>query len=578
MGPGARRAARRTGRRARRDGARPGRAPRRGRARRRSRRDAGARICGRSSRPPGLPAERLHLGATSQDVVDTALMLVAQRTLVAARSALAEAGRGLATLAEAERRSPRIARSLARHAEASTLGVLAAGWLDGVSSAIAAIDAAEFPVQFGGAVGTGTAADAAAGRSGGADAVRAELASLLGLADPGRSWHAERTPAFAVAATATAVVGALGRIAGDVTFLSREEIGEVRLAGGGGSSAMPHKQNPVDAVTITAAAVESPGLLQVVASAMVAGDERPAGRWHAEWTASRRLARLARSAAGSAVAARRRTRVRSRSRRRPPARRGPAGSPTRPRCARRGIRPHRRRCGRTLHPPRRTGAPPMTVPRLLGSFAPGTGPAAREPAARAAPVARHDDRALGRCRRRAPHRPARRGLRVLRIDLPGHGASPAATEAFTIAELADAVLARRRRGGRRRLPRRRRLARRRGRARARGRAPRPRCWHSSRCLQRRAHRHADGWAERAASVRASGTASLVDGQRLAVVRSRLPRADATGAGARALTTLVDIDDESYARCAEALARVRPHGRPRRRSTCRRSRSAASTTR
>lgn len=249
----------------------------------------------------GLPAKRLHLGATSQDVVDTALMLIAQRTLVAARSALAKAGRGLATLAEAERRSPRIARSLARHAEASTLGVLAAGWLDGVSSAIAAIDTAEFPVQFGGAVGTGTAADAAAGRTGGADAVRAELAVLLGLADPGRSWHAERTPAFEVASTATAVVGALGRIAADVTFLSREEIGEVRLAGGGGSSAMPHKQNPIDAVMITAAAVESPALLLVVANAMVAGDERPAGRWHAEWTALRRLARLAHSAAGSAA-------------------------------------------------------------------------------------------------------------------------------------------------------------------------------------------------------------------------------------------------------------------------------------
>lgn len=249
----------------------------------------------------GLPAERLHLGATSQDVVDTALMLVAQRALAAARSALAEAGHGLAALARAERRSPRIARSLARHAEASTLGVLAAGWLDGVSSAIAAIDATAFPVQFGGAVGTGTAADAAAGRSAGAAAVRAELASLLGLADPWRTWHAERTPAFAVAATATAVVGALGRIAGDVTFLSREEIGEVRLAGGGGSSAMPHKQNPVDAVAITAAVVESPGLLEVVVSAMVAGDERPAGRWHAEWTALRRLARLARSAAGAAA-------------------------------------------------------------------------------------------------------------------------------------------------------------------------------------------------------------------------------------------------------------------------------------
>ena len=245
----------------------------------------------------GLPNDRLHLGATSQDVVDTALMLVARAALRAARGSLVDAGRGLAALAEAERRSPRIARSVARHAEASTLGVLAAGWLDGVSSAIATIDDAVFPVQFGGAVGTGTAADAAAGRPDAVDPVRAELAAGLGLTDPGRSWHTERTPVLAVAATASAVVAALGRIAGDVTLLSREEIAEVRLAGGGGSSAMPHKRNPVDAVAVTAAAVEAPALLQVVASAAVAGDERSAGRWHAEWTSLRRLARLARSSA-----------------------------------------------------------------------------------------------------------------------------------------------------------------------------------------------------------------------------------------------------------------------------------------
>lgn len=248
----------------------------------------------------GLAADRLHLGATSQDVVDTALMLVARDALRAARGYLVEAGRGLVAIARSEPHSTRIARSLARHAEASTLGVLAAGWLDGVSSSIDAIDATVFPVQFGGAVGTGTAADAAAGRPGTADAVRHELASRLGLVDPGRSWHAERTPVLGVASAAATVVAALGRIAGDATFLSREEIGEVRLTSAGGSSAMPHKRNPVDAVAITAAALEAPALLQVLASAAVAGDERSAGRWHTEWTSLRRLARLARSSSAAA--------------------------------------------------------------------------------------------------------------------------------------------------------------------------------------------------------------------------------------------------------------------------------------
>ncbi|KZE94739.1 3-carboxy-cis,cis-muconate cycloisomerase [Agromyces sp. NDB4Y10] len=247
----------------------------------------------------GLSTDRLHLGATSQDVVDTALVLVARDALRASRASLVTAGRRLAALAHAARQSPRIARSLARHGEASTLGVLAAGWLEGVTSAIDAIDATRFPVQFGGAVGTGAAADAAAGRTTGAAELRAGLARRLGLADPGRSWHAERTPTLAIASTCAIVIAPLGRIAGDAVFLSREEVGEVRLASAGGSSAMPHKQNPVDAVAITAAAVEAPGLLQVVASAAVAGDERSAGRWHAEWSAVRRLARLARSASAA---------------------------------------------------------------------------------------------------------------------------------------------------------------------------------------------------------------------------------------------------------------------------------------
>ncbi|MBM7831238.1 3-carboxy-cis,cis-muconate cycloisomerase [Agromyces cerinus] len=249
----------------------------------------------------GFDTAPLHLGATSQDVVDTALMLVARDALHDARALLVEAGSGLVASAQLERHSPRLARSLARQAEASTLGVLAAGWLDGLASAVDAIDAVVFPVQFGGAVGTGTAADAAAARPGGSEEVRAELAALLGLADPDRSWHTERTPVLAVASAAAAVVAVLGRIAGDVTFLSREEIGEVRLSGGGGSSAMPHKRNPVDAVAITAAATEAPGLLQVIAAAAIAGDERSAGRWHAEWASLRRLVRLARSASASAA-------------------------------------------------------------------------------------------------------------------------------------------------------------------------------------------------------------------------------------------------------------------------------------
>lgn len=247
----------------------------------------------------GLATDRLHLGATSQDILDTALMLVIRDSLAMVRARLVETGTRLVVLADSERHSPRIGRSLARHGQASTLGVLTAGWLDGVTSALESIDATVFPVQFGGAVGTGTSADAAAGRPGATDEVRAGLATQLGLADPERSWHTERSAVLAVATSAASVVAALGRIAGDTTLLSREEIGEVRLVDVGGSSAMPHKRNPVDAIALTAAAIEAPALLQVIASAAIAGDERSAGRWHAEWSSLRRLARLARSASAA---------------------------------------------------------------------------------------------------------------------------------------------------------------------------------------------------------------------------------------------------------------------------------------
>lgn len=168
-----------------------------------------------------------------------------------------------------------------------------AGWLDGVTSAIAAIDALSYPVQFGGAVGTGEAADRLGSGAQTTSILRAHLASGLGLDDPRRSWHAERTPVLAVASAATAVCVALGRVGRDLITASGERVGEVSLAGGGTSSAMPHKQNPVAPVVVVSNALQAPGLLATVASAAVSQDERPAGEWHAEWDALRRLLELA---------------------------------------------------------------------------------------------------------------------------------------------------------------------------------------------------------------------------------------------------------------------------------------------
>ena len=240
---------------------------------------------------PGSGAA-VHVGATSQDVLDSALMLVASRALGLAGARLRAAGDRLVALAEAEVHTIAIARTLGQHAAQSTVGVVAAGWLDGVTSAVESLDALTFPVQLGGAVGTGEHLDAGA---------RAALAARLGLDDPGRSWHTERSPILATAASAALIAAVLGRIGRDVAFLARTEIGEVVLGTTGGSSAMPHKRNPVDAVLLTANGLRAPGLLATLHSAAVSQDARPAGEWHAEWSAFRALLRIALESADAAT-------------------------------------------------------------------------------------------------------------------------------------------------------------------------------------------------------------------------------------------------------------------------------------
>ena len=240
-----------------------------------------------------IPAPRLHTGATSQDVLDTALMRVARTAFEQLRVQLAASGTALAVLADAERDAARVGRTLGRNAAPTTLGAQVAGWLDGISSAVATVDRTRFPVQLGGAVGTGEQADRAGGRPGAITALRSALAEELDLDDPERSWHTERTPVLAVATAAATVTSALGRIGRDLVTGSRDGVDEVVLAGGGGSSAMPHKRNPVGPVVMSAAALQAPGLLSTVVRAAVSVDERPAGEWHAEWSALRELVRLA---------------------------------------------------------------------------------------------------------------------------------------------------------------------------------------------------------------------------------------------------------------------------------------------
>ncbi|GGF05213.1 lyase family protein [Mycetocola zhadangensis] len=249
----------------------------------------------RSQAEAAIPGSGVHVhaGATSQDILDTALMLVARRVLSKAREHLLGAGDSLVALANAEKDTLSIARTLGQHAAQSTVGATVAGWLDGVTAAIDAIDADRFAVQLGGAVGTGEDFDRDVGSPQATDRLRAALAAALDLHDPERSWHAERSAVLRIASTAALVAATLGRIGRDIAFLARTEIAEVSLGTTGGSSAMPHKRNPVDAVLLTANGLRAAGLIGTVHSAAVSHDARPTGEWHAEWAAFRDLLRIA---------------------------------------------------------------------------------------------------------------------------------------------------------------------------------------------------------------------------------------------------------------------------------------------
>ncbi|WP_328563842.1 3-carboxy-cis,cis-muconate cycloisomerase [Streptomyces coelicoflavus] len=234
----------------------------------------------------------VHRGATSQDILDTATMLVAARTLDLVLPGLTRTERALARLAAEHRHTPMPGRTLTQHAVPTVFGLKAAGWRSLVLDArdrIAAVRAA-LPAQLGGAAGT-LAAFEAYGATDPA-ALPAAYARELGLKVPELPWHTLRTPVADLAGALALTAGALGKIAVDVLTLSRTEIGEVAEGGGGGSSAMPHKANPVRSTLIAAAARRAPLLAATLYGSLAAEDERPAGAWHAEWEPLRDLLRL----------------------------------------------------------------------------------------------------------------------------------------------------------------------------------------------------------------------------------------------------------------------------------------------
>ncbi|MFD6433262.1 3-carboxy-cis,cis-muconate cycloisomerase [Streptomyces venezuelae] len=252
-----------------------------------------------TSAVPAEAAAHVHRGATSQDILDSALMLLSARALDLILADLARTERALAHLAAAHRDTVMPGRTLTQHAVPTTFGLKAAGWRSLVLDARdRLIDVrASLPAQLGGAAGT-LASFRTEGELGrGGEALLSAFASELALCAPILPWHTLRTPVADLASALVLTAGAHGKMAADVLTLSRTEIAELSEGEGGGSSAMPHKANPVRSTLIAAAARRAPGLAATLHASLVAEDERPAGAWHAEWEPLRDLLRLTGGAA-----------------------------------------------------------------------------------------------------------------------------------------------------------------------------------------------------------------------------------------------------------------------------------------
>jgi 3-carboxy-cis,cis-muconate cycloisomerase len=244
-------------------------------------------------------ASAVHLGATSQDVIDTAMMLLARQVLDPLLADLSAAAGSAASLASRYRDTVMIGRTLLQQAVPVTFGLVAAGWLTGIDEArhqLARIRAQRLAIQFGGAAGTLAALGDAGPR------LAALLADELGLPAPVLPWHTDRLRIVELAAALAGAAAVLGKIARDVTLLAQSEVAEVHEGGRrGGSSAMPNKHNPVAAVVILGCSRQVPGLLATLAASAEQEHQRAAGAWHAEWEPLADLLRLTGSAAAWAA-------------------------------------------------------------------------------------------------------------------------------------------------------------------------------------------------------------------------------------------------------------------------------------
>jgi len=230
-------------------------------------------------------ARYVHKGATSQDIMDTAAMLVCRHALGLILTEVEEIAAACAGLADTYRDAIMPGRTLLQQALPTTFGHKAAGWLVSVLEVrgrLLAVRETELAVQLGGAAGT-LASLGPAGTQ-----VLGEFARELGLAEPVVPWHTERARISEIGGSLSLVAGVLAKISQDVILMAQTEVGEVAEPAGegrGGSSTLPHKRNPILSVTAAANTTRVLDLSHTLQAAMVGEHERAAGAWHSEWEA-----------------------------------------------------------------------------------------------------------------------------------------------------------------------------------------------------------------------------------------------------------------------------------------------------
>lgn len=239
---------------------------------------------GRQIAAEDVDAERyVHLGATSQDAMDSGLVLQLRAAIELLESDLAQLADALAIQAKAHAGTPMVGRTWLQHATPVTLGMKIAGWLGAITRHRQRLNELKprlLCLQFGGASGS----LAALGEQG--FAVAQALADQLNLQLPEQPWHTQRDRLVEFASLLGLIAGSLGKLGRDLSLLMQTEAGEVfepSAPGKGGSSTMPHKRNPVGAAVLIGAATRAPGLVATMFSAMPQEHERSLGLWHAEW-------------------------------------------------------------------------------------------------------------------------------------------------------------------------------------------------------------------------------------------------------------------------------------------------------